>query len=468
MKEKIIELFTKSFACQPIEVKKISADGSNRKYYRCFYSKGTCIGVYNDDKKENIAFLDYAKQLKNKGINVPEIYAQDIDNNVYLQQDLGDVTLYQYLQSNNDDDVLSVYEKVIKELPKIQIVGAKDFSYKNAYPRKAFDEQSIQWDLNYFKYYFLKLAHIAFDEEELEKDFSTLTSYLLNENTSYFLFRDFQSRNIMLVGNQLTPYFIDFQGGRKGALQYDIASLLYDAKADITPKTREKLLNLYINEVEKYTNVNRDDFINHYFAYVYIRIMQAMGSYGYRGYFENKVSFLKSIPYALNNLSFLEKNVKLPIELNTLHLVFKRIISNDKLQSINNEKKKLNVTIKSFSYKKGFPQDISGNGGGFIFDCRALPNPARIDKFKNMNGLDKEVIEYLESKEEVKYFLDNALNLVNQSCDNYLKRHFTNLSIYFGCTGGQHRSVYCAEKLSKILSQNTDLIVIVNHVEQNI
>jgi aminoglycoside/choline kinase family phosphotransferase len=468
MISEIRDLYAKTFNVSPLEVKKISADGSNRKYFRCFSNQGTCIGVYNEDKKENIAFLDYARQLKKKGISVPEVLGEDIENNVYLLQDLGDTTLYQYLQNNNRDNVIKVYKEVIEELPKIQILAGKDFNYENAYPRSAFDEQSIQWDLNYFKYYFLKLAGIAFDEEELEKDFSSLTSYLLNENTSYFLFRDFQSRNIMLVGKELKPYFIDFQGGRKGALQYDIASLLYDAKADIIPTTRRELLDIYISEVEKYIKIDKEDFCQHYFAYVYVRIMQAMGSYGYRGYFEQKREFLKSIPYALNNLAYLEKTVHLPIELNTLHLVFKRIIASEKLQSLNNSNKKLTVTIKSFSYKKGFPQDVSGNGGGFIFDCRALPNPARIDKFKHMTGLDSEVIEYLASKEEVNYFLENAVNLVNQSCKNYLERHFTNLSVYFGCTGGQHRSVYCAEKLSKILSQNTDLNIIVNHIEQNI
>lgn len=468
MINKIRELFVKTFNCEPIEIKPISADGSNRKYFRCFYNKGTCIGVYNEDRKENVAFLDYAKQLFNKGIPVPKIYAENIDNNVYLQQDLGDTNLYQYLQSHNRDEVLNVYNKVIKELPKIQIVAGKDFSYTNAFPRKAFDEQSIQWDLNYFKYYFLKLAGIAFNEEDLENDFQVLVKYLLSCNTSYFLFRDFQSRNIMLVDNDLKPYFIDFQGGRKGALQYDIASLLYDAKADICPQTREILLNDYLKELEKYISIDKKDFTEHYFAYVYIRIMQAMGSYGYRGYFEKKTSFLKSIPYALNNLEYLENNISLPLDMPTLHQVFRSIISSEKLRNLNDSKKKLTVTIKSFSYKKGIPMDISGNGGGFIFDCRALPNPGRIEKYKTMTGMDSEVIEYLESKPEVEYFMKNVKNIVEQSCENYVKRNFADLSVYFGCTGGRHRSVYCCEKLAEILSQNTDLNIVVNHIEQNI
>ncbi|MCF0209899.1 MAG: phosphotransferase [Bacteroidales bacterium] len=325
--------------------------------------------------------------------------------------------------------------------------------------------QSIQWDLNYFKYYFLKLAGISFDEEALENDFAVLQNYLLSCDTDYFLYRDFQSRNIMLSDDEV--YFIDFQGGRKGALQYDIASLLYDAKANITPETRQNLYDFYLNELRKHIPFDEQDFTDHFHAYIYIRIMQAMGSYGYRGYFEKKVHFLKSIPFALRNLEYLENNVSLPIELPTLHKVFKQLIHSTKLLALNNEQKKLTVTIKSFSYKKGYPHDVSGNGGGFVFDCRALPNPGRLQEFKSLTGMDKPVQDYLKNDEQVVFFLENVEKIVRQSIDNYLQRGFTNLSVYFGCTGGQHRSVYSAEYLAKSLSQNTDLNVIINHIEQN-
>lgn len=463
MIENIEKLFIKTFNVQPLDIKKISADGSNRQYYRIFSVKTNVIGVYNEDTKENIAFIDYARQLRRAGINVPQIYAEDIENNVYLQQDLGDTTLFSCLQSG-DKNIDKWYEIVVKELPKIQLVN--NFDYKNAYPRDAFDKQSIQWDLNYFKYYFLKLAGVVFNEEDLENDFARLTEYLLSCPTSYFLYRDFQSRNIMLYDDKV--WFIDFQGGRKGSLQYDIASLLYDAKANIKHQRRKELLNLYLERLKQLINIDEEDFLNHYYAYVYIRIMQAMGSYGYRGYFEKKVSFLKSIPFALNNLKYLEDNIHLEVELPTLQKIFQRMLVSSKLQNLNENSNKLTITIKSFSYKKGFPQDISGNGGGFIFDCRALPNPGREERFKRMNGTDEAVRKYLESFPEVNYFLTNAMNLVNQSIENYLKRGFSNLSVYFGCTGGQHRSVYCAQKCAEILRQHPDLSIIINHIEQNI
>lgn len=463
MKDRIFDLFLRTYNVAPQKIEKISADGSNRQYYRCFSNSHACMGVYNEDRKENEAFLSYAKQLREKGIKVPDIYAEDLDNGVYLQQDLGDTTLFSYLQTHNANEVLEKYKQVIKSLTKIQTI--ENFDYSKAYPRQAFDMQSIQWDLNYFKYYFLKLAGISFDEEALENDFAVLQNYLLSCDTDYFLYRDFQSRNIMLSDDEV--YFIDFQGGRKGALQYDIASLLYDAKANITPETRQNLYDFYLNELRKHIPFDEQDFTDHFHAYIYIRIMQAMGSYGYRGYFEKKVHFLKSIPFALRNLEYLENNVSLPIELPTLHKVFKQLIHSTKLLALNNEQKKLTVTIKSFSYKKGYPHDVSGNGGGFVFDCRALPNPGRLQEFKSLTGMDKPVQDYLKNDEQVVFFLENVEKIVRQSIDNYLQRGFTNLSVYFGCTGGQHRSVYSAEYLAKSLSQNTDLNVIINHIEQN-
>ncbi len=463
MKE-IENLFIQTFKEKPLEIKPISVHGSNRKYYRVVSNKYNCIGVYNEDVLENKAFISFAEQLKNNQINVPQIYAQDLENNVYLQQDLGDETLFTFLQNNSEQDTIAWYEKIIKQLPKIQTIDK--FDYTDAYPRKAFDRQSIQWDLNYFKYYFLKLALIPFNEEELENDFQTLTNFLLSTDTSFLLYRDFQSRNIMLFDDK--AWFIDFQGGRQGALQYDIASLLYDAKANLDNDTKEKLLNLYIKELQAYINIDKSEFKQYYYAYVYIRIMQAMGSYGYRGYFERKSSFLQSIPAALNNLKYLEDNIKLPINIPTLHKIFQRLITSDKLLSLNTKKSRLTINIKSFSYKKGYPHDTSGNGGGFVFDCRALPNPGREEKYKHKTGLDKEVAEYLQQYKEVDVFFENAMNLINQSIDNYLKRDFSNLSVYFGCTGGQHRSVYLAQRCGDRLSQNTDLNIVIQHLEQNI
>ncbi|MBQ9313109.1 MAG: phosphotransferase [Bacteroidales bacterium] len=464
MKEKILELFVKTFDSKPNDIVKISADGSNRRYYRCVSEEHQCIAAYNEDRKENEAFISYAIQLKNNEINVPELYAVDMDKGIYLQEDLGDETLFSYLQKHNEKDVLHYYEKVVEYLPKIQTV--QNFDYSKAYPRKKFDEQSIQWDLSYFKYYFLKLADIPFDEQSLENDFKTLENYLLSCETEYFLYRDFQSRNIMLKDEDV--FFIDFQGARKGALQYDIASLLYDAKANLSTETREHLFHLYIQSLKNYLTFDEKDFTEHYYAYIYIRIMQAMGAYGYRGFFQKKEHFLKSIPFALKNIEYLENNITLPIDIPELHKVFVRLIQSKKLQSLDKPKHQLTVNIKSFSYKKGYPHDLSGNGGGFVFDCRALPNPGREERFKQLTGMDKEVKDFLSQKEEVAFFLQNVENLVMQSVRNYLQRGFTNLSVYFGCTGGQHRSVYSAEYLSEKLSQIPDLKIIVEHIEQNV
>src|SRR5574344_714642 len=467
MNTQIRDLFYHTFSSEIENITPIVANGSSREYFRLSNKDITCIAAYNKDKKENLAFVDYANQLYEKGIRVPKVYAQDLDNDIYLIEDFGDTTLFDMIQLEQKQELSTerldqMYQKVIKALPKIQIVGGKGFDYTNAYPRKAFDAQSIGWDLNYFKYYFLKLSGSAFGEQELENDFKTLTSFLLQTQTDYFLFRDFQSRNIMIVNNE--PAFIDFQGGRRGALQYDLASLLYDGKANLSPENRQRYLNLYIEELSKYINVNEKEFREYYYAYVYVRIMQAMGTYGFRGYFERKEYFLQSIPFALKNLQWLEDNVSLPIKLPALHLLFKQMIHSDKLLSI--AKTKLTVNIRSFSYKKGYPQDLSGNGGGFVFDCRAIHNPGRYDKYKSMNGMDKEVKDFLEQQPDTNEFFSHVYSLVKQSVNTYKKRNFTSLMVCFGCTGGRHRSVYFAERLASVLSQETDIDIVLKHEEE--
>lgn len=468
MNLKIKELFYKTFGCEIEKIEAISSHGSSREYFRCSSKAFVCLAAYNEDKKENIAFVDYAKQLYSKGIKVPKVYSEDLDNNIYLIEDFGDITLFDLIQLEqkgeiSNQELKAKYFKVIKELPKIQVVGGYGFDYSNAYPRKAFDKQSIMWDLSYFKYYFLKLSGIGFNEQDLENDFETLSNYLLSTNCDYFLFRDFQSRNIMIVDDE--PAFVDFQGGRKGALEYDLASLLYDAKAHLSPEFRKELLEKYIQELKQFVEIDVKEFESYFYAYVYIRIMQAMGAYGFRGYFERKEHFLKSIPFALDNIKWLEENVKLNIEIPVLHSLFQEIISSKKLREIS--KTKLTVTIKSFSYKKGYPHDMSGNGGGFVFDCRAIHNPGRYEEFKNLNGKDKQVIEFLDKEEDTKLFFENVLGLVSQSINTYLRRNFTNLSVCFGCTGGQHRSVYFAEKLANVLAQNPDIEIVLQHIEQN-
>jgi len=469
--EKISSYFYNWCGEKPTFLQKLPQSGSHREYYRVKSENNKALIVLNNDYKENIAFIEFTKSLKKTGINVPDIFASDIENNIYLIEDLGNDTLFSIIEKENNlefsDKVLSLYKKVIKELPKIQVLADKNINYDYCYPRNKFDKQSIQWDLNYFKYYFLKLAHIDFDEQELENDFNTFIDYLLDTNTNYFLFRDFQSRNILIKDN--TPYFIDYQGGRKGALQYDLASLLFDAKAKIPNNIREELLKLYLIEVKKYTKINEQEFLQKYYGYVLIRILQAMGAYGYRGFFEQKTHFLTSISPAIENIKYilnkLDKNLKIPELIKSLN----KITESNELKQFNIknfDNDKLTVKITSFSYKNKIPADLSGNGGGFVFDCRAIHNPGRYEQYKKLTGKDKPVIEFLDKEPDMKNFLESVYKLVSQSIEKYQKRNFKNLMVNFGCTGGQHRSVYSAENLKKYLSENYDVNINISHIEQ--
>jgi len=331
------------------------------------------------------------------------------------------------------------------------------------YPRASFDRQSIAWDLNYFKYYFLRLAGIPFNEQALEDDFNHLTKFLLGADRNYFLYRDFQSRNIMLRNGQ--PYFVDYQGGRKGALQYDIASLLYDAKADLPPALRQQLLDHYLDELSRYVDPQNQLFLRYYYAFVYVRIMQALGAYGFRGFYERKAHFLQSVPYALKNLRWLLHNVSLPIALPTLMSAFHEMLASEKLRGLATDADNLIVRIFSFSFHRGLPQDDSGNGGGFVFDGRSLPNPGREERFKSLTGKDAPVMEYLDRQESVHQFLASVMSLVDASIASYQQRGFKHLMVSFGCTGGQHRSVYLAEQLAKHLRGRGGIEVVVRHRE---
>ncbi|MGP1514607.1 MAG: RapZ C-terminal domain-containing protein [Bacteroidales bacterium] len=463
MKKEISELFKKTFGEEIEIIEKVSATGSNRQYFRLVSENHHCIGTYNPDFKENRAFISYAKQFMEHNVNVPQIYAEDLANNVYLQQDLGDENLFDFLQSHTLQNILPYFTRVMESIAKIQAI--QDFDYTEAYPTQVFDRQSMLWDCNYFKYYFLKFFDIQFDERLLENDFNTFIDYLLSCNCNYFVHRDFIPRNIMLFNDEL--YFIDFQGGRKGSLYYDIASFLFNSKTNLDKFTREYLFDIYLSAISKYTQINVKESTDYFYAYVYMRLIQNMGAYGFRGIYEKKKAFVRSIPFALKNLQFLIENIPLKITVPHLMSCFLQVVNNKKITDVVKENK-LTVTIKSFSYKRGYPYDATGNGGGFVFDCRALPNPGREEKFRQMTGLDEEVQQYLERYEEVEEFFSNAMNLIRQNIDNYLKRDFSNLSIYFGCTGGRHRSVYFAQRCAEELLQNIDLNIFIEHTEQNI
>jgi len=457
--------------------------GSGRKIIRLSSDKLSAIGVLYDvrEEEENVAFLEFSRHFRRHGLPVPEIYAEDLSHGAYLEEDLGSTTLFEFLSDHRNGaaiapDAVAAYRKVVAVLPRFQVEAGRDLNYKVCYPRASFDRQSIAWDLNYFKYYFLRLAGIPFNEQALEDDFSRLTKFLLIANRDYFLYRDFQSRNIMLRKvlnkvsseglNEAEPFFLDYQGGRKGALQYDIASLLYDAKADLPPDLRQELLDHYLASLAGFLDLDRSEFMQFYYAYVYVRIMQALGAYGFRGFYERKEHFLQSVPYALKNLRWLLHNVELPIALPTLMEAFKSMVASDKLQGLTSEPERLTVRVISFSFHRGLPQDETGNGGGFVFDGRSLPNPGREERFKTLTGKDAPVIDYLNQQESVHQFLASVMSLVDASVSTYQHRGFKHLMVSFGCTGGQHRSVYLAEQLAKHLRGKDGVEVVVSHREQ--
>ena len=460
---------------------------SGRKIIRLSGGKFSAIGILYNVREENVAFFEFSRHFRAHGLPVPEIYGEDLSRGAYLEEDFGDTTLFEFLSANRAGSKISLptieaYRKVVTLLPRFQIDAGRGLNYKACYPRAEFDEQSIAWDLNYFKYYFLKLAGIPFNEQLLEDDFKRLTAFLLSARSDFFLYRDFQSRNIMLRDGQ--PFFLDYQGGRKGALQYDIASLLFDSKADLPAALRQEFLDLYIHRAGDFVPLEHSVFMHHYYAYVYVRMMQALGAYGFRGFYERKSHFLQSVPYALKNLEWLLQNVELPIAIPTLIDAFKRMQDSEKLREVASKevpalgavasadsrvvpgkKDRLTVRVFSFSYRRGIPKDETGHGGGFVFDARSVPNPGRDERFKPLTGKDAPVIEYLDQQESAHQFLGSVVSLVDASVKTYQKRGFTSLTVSFGCTGGQHRSVYFAEQLAKRLNGRSGVEVVVRHLE---
>ena len=446
---------------------KIAGSGSYRQYYRIFGTTGSIVAAYNADIRENTAFLEFSRHFRKMELPVPKVLYTGPDNDIYFLEDLGDTTLFSALTKLRSDknyfhpDIAELYLKVVELLPVFQVNAGDSIPFNYCYPRPAFDRQSMMWDLNYFKYYFLKLARISFDEQKLEEDFNVLAGFLLEVPQEHFMYRDFQSRNIMIHNN--SPRFIDYQGGRKGALQYDLASLLYDAKADLPEDFRDRLLNHYINAAMKSTSFDERLFRRYFDGFVLIRILQAMGAYGFRGYYENKPLFLQSIPYAVKNLRILRERARIPVKLPMLMKILDEIIGNPAFASVKATSSDLTISIISFSYKKGLHADKSGNGGGFVFDCRALPNPGRYPSFANITGREKPVIDFLKKEPDVDAFLNHVFGLVSQSVGNYIERGFTSLMVSFGCTGGQHRSVYCAEETAKYLKEKFNVKIELEH-----
>ncbi|MCO5267065.1 MAG: phosphotransferase [Lentimicrobium sp.] len=462
-KEILSRLFTQWSGEQASSIKSLPASGSDRHYFRLSGNETNAIGAWNPDEKENRAFVGFSKHFSSIGLPVPEIFAFHEDEQAYIQADLGNETLFDILSNEGTSArVKDLYRQTVNWLPRFQIEGAQGLNFDLCYPRKAFDRQSMLWDLNYFKYYFVRLAGFPFDEQALEDDFESLINFLAAAGSDYFMYRDFQSRNVMIAGNR--PFFIDYQGGRRGPLQYDIASLLFDAKANLPNDFREEMLQLYITEASKYTTIEPESFSRYYSGFVLIRILQALGAYGFRGFYQKKEHFLQSIPFALDNLNYLLHYRNPGIKIPTLESLLRKFINSETLR--NYAKPGLKVRVCSFSYKAGMPEDTSGNGGGFVFDCRALPNPGRLEEYRLFTGKDEKVAAYLASHHETSFFLNNIYNLVDQAVENYISRGVQHLMVSFGCTGGQHRSVYSAEQLCKHLNNRFKMNISPDHLQK--
>ena len=465
--EELKKLYIAHTGHEPEQIDELPSSGSNRRYFRLIGSP-TLIGVSGESVEENRAFLYMAEHFRQKGLPVPQVFIRSEDDIYYLQEDLGDSLLFNAIEKGRKTSVFGEEEKqllrkTIRLLPAVQFAGADGMDFSYCYTQAEFNSRSILWDLNYFKYCFLKATGMDFQEDRLEDDFQKMADVLLRSSSATFMYRDFQSRNVMIKDNE--PWLIDFQGGRKGPVYYDVASFLWQAKANYPDSLRQELLKEYIDALRKYQPVDEAYFYAQLRHFVLFRTMQVLGAYGFRGYFEKKPHFIQSVPFAIENLRqrLQETSPEYPYLCRILRELTELKQFTDDLQ-----KRRLVVKVTSFAYKKGIPEDSTGNGGGFVFDCRAVNNPGKYERYKPFTGLDEPVIRFLEDDGEIAVFLEHAYALVDASVKRYMERGFTNLSVCFGCTGGQHRSVYSAQHLAEHLHKKFGVQVNLIHREQNI
>lgn len=489
--EKLRELYRQWSGTEPADMEKLPGAGSNRVYYRITDGSGrSVIGVVGTSSDENHAFVYLANHFTKQQLPVPQVLAVADDELRYLQTDLGGTSLFDALREGREkggqynEQEKELLRITIRELPRIQILGAQELDWNNCYPQPEFDIDSVMFDLNYFKYCFLKATGLDFHELKLEADFRMLAKDLLAEKQQAFLYRDFQARNVMLcqqpTANSQQPYFIDFQGGRKGPLYYDIASFLWQASAKYPAELRKELIREYYEELKKYTEVPTEHHFNRRLQlFVLFRTLQVLGAYGFRGYFERKKHFIDSIPPAIENLrELLELNQQesslfpYPYLIGILQQLTERIHTSSTSTLSRKEEaggdSPLVVRVFSFSYKRGIPEDESGNGGGYVFDCRSTHNPGRYEPYKKLTGLDEPVIRFLEDDGEILTFLESVYKLADHHVERYMQRGFTSLMFSFGCTGGQHRSVYSAQHLAEHIHEKYGIEVRLCHREQGI
>lgn len=467
---KILEqLFEQHTGLQPESVQELPSSGSNRRYFRMTAGQHRLIGALGTSADENRAFWAIARHFRAQGLRVPEVYAHDEAFSRYIQEDLGDDILYGRVAEGRNRGHYSEAERellrrTIACLPDLQFRGAEGLDFSVCYPQPEFDERMVSFDLNYFKYCFLKATGLDFSEIRLENDFRKMSDVLMRSSSGTFMYRDFQARNVMLVGAD-EPYFIDFQGGRKGPIYYDVASFVWQAKANYSEELKRELIATYLEALRRYMPVDEAYFHAQLRHFVLFRTLQVLGAYGFRGYFEKKPHFLQSIPFAIDNLRYLlrEPFAEYPY----LSEVLTELTKMQQFQAAGGQRR-LEVRVMSFAYKKGIPDDPTGNGGGYVFDCRGINNPGKYEHFWHFTGLDREVREFLEQDGEVVPFLEHACALADAHIQKYIERKFSNLMFCFGCTGGQHRSVYCAERLAEHIARHYDVKVKVIHREQGI
>ncbi|MFN5333869.1 MAG: phosphotransferase [Bacteroidota bacterium] len=469
----ITDLYTEVFGKSSVSIEKIPQSGSDRSYFKVKGDGENCVATVGNNIKENQAFIHFARHFINAGAPVPKVLAVSEDCSVYLQQDFGDISLLQVLESEGyTDHVYMLFKRSLQALAHLQVQGHKQLNYEWCITSKEFGKQAIMADLLYFKYYFLDTLQIPYDKEKLIDDFEVLSIYLARADHRYFMYRDFQSRNILIQDEEVR--FIDFQGGMKGAVQYDVASLLWQAKANLPAEWKQHLLDYYVEELEKQLeeNVDRTRFIGQYYGYVLLRLLQVLGAYGFRGLFERKAHFLTSIPLALRNVrSFLQQHhvgISVPEFERLLNIVVAEEIVGRFDPDRATPETPLIVEINSFSYKtNGIPKDESEHGGGFVFDCRSIFNPGRFEAYKTLTGRDKEVKDFLEQKSKMPQFLNSVFSIVDIAVEDYMQRKFERLQVSFGCTGGQHRSVYAADALARHLKNKYGVKIELQHLVQD-
>lgn len=463
------ELFREVTGDRPENIIELSSSGSRRRYFRLSEGSRSFIGVSGTSADENSAFCMMSRHFASKGIPVPEVYAVSRDGMCYIQQDLGDTLLFDAVAQGREKGEYSAREsallcEAVSLLPKIQYEGAEGLDFSKCYPGQAMDDRTVMFDLNYFKYCFLKTAGPEFNELKLQADFERLCRDLLAENSDTFMYRDFQSRNVMVSGGNL--YFIDFQGGMRGPVYYDLASFVWQARSRFPEDMKKMMTDTYISSLSAYRTVDKARFYERLRLFVLFRTMQVLGAYGFRGYFERKPHFLKSVPYALRSLKEL---LAVPFDdYPYLDSLLRELADSGRASSVTDTASPLVVTVQSFSYKKGMPEDPSGNGGGYVFDCRAIHNPGKYDKYKALTGMDGDVIRFLEQDGEVYPFLDKVYGLACAHVERYMERGFSSLMFCFGCTGGQHRSVYCAEHLASYIKERYNVKIRLVHREQEV